>query len=351
MELLFSDIPPFTHSRKDFKTCFDHLLMDSESLKIATGFISQDSIIELARFIEDNKRPRLELVIGMHYFEGITRLQHQSVQRLDALLKSTGRGFVKVVTAFPFHGKLYLFGNDSNPTASILGSSNLTKIIYNRTFEADILLTESKEIRKIEDLILNLAEKASIDFSRWEVKRFLENNPLLLDLPGVEKCSPAELEKVHSKAKNLSFHIPLKADEAPKSNLNIFFGKGREDKRGMVKRRHWYEAELIVPKSITSNDAYPKAGYPLTESTIKVYTDDGWKFDCKISGQNSKNFRSADDLKILGRWMKGRLENSGALTIGEPVTDEVLKRYGRDTWELTATNDPSTWLINFGVGE
>src|ERR1700722_2768312 len=150
MELLFSNIPPFVSSRKDFKSCFDDLLMDSKSLKIATGYISQDSIIELARFIEDNKRPTLELVIGMHYFDGITRLQHQSVQKLDALLKSTGRGFVKVVTAFPFHGKLYLFGNQTNPTASILGSSNLTKIIYNRTFEADVLLTEPKEIRKIE---------------------------------------------------------------------------------------------------------------------------------------------------------------------------------------------------------
>jgi hypothetical protein len=129
--------------------------------------------------------------------------------------------------------------------------------------------------------------------------------------------------------------IPIKSDDAPHSNLNVYFGKGRENKKGLVKPRHWYEAELIVPKEITSKPSYPKAGYP-EKRLITVYTDDGWKFKCKVSGENDKNFRSADDLKILGRWIKGRLENSGALKVGELVTPYVLEKYGRDKSELIA---------------
>ena len=39
-----------------------------------------------------------------------------------------------------------------------------------------------------------------------------------------------------------------------------------------------------------------------------------------------KNFRSAHDLKILGRWIKGQMENAGALKLGDKVTEETFKK-------------------------
>ena len=156
------------------------------------------------------------------------------------------------------------------------------------------------------------------------------------------------LRKFFLSKTNLSFKIPIKtATDAPQSNLNAYFGKGRENKKGFIKPRHWYEVELIVPKEVTSQHGYPQAGYPDKESIITVFTDDLWKFQCKISGDYSKNFRSADDLKILGRWIKGRLEEYGCLNIGEPVTDETLNCYGRDNFELISTTDPAIWILNF----
>ena len=68
-----------------------------------------------------------------------------------------------------------------------------------------------------------------------------------------------------------------------------------------------------------------------------MYTDDGWKFRCKTSGTDNKNFRADGDLTILGRWIKGRLENSGALSVGEPVTETVLQNYGRNSFTLFQT--------------
>ena len=46
---------------------------------------------------------------------------------------------------------------------------------------------------------------------------------------------------------------------------------------GAIRPRHWYEVELIVPIEITTAEGYPKR-----DSVIRVYTDDGWRFNCKI---------------------------------------------------------------------
>ena len=80
-----------------------------------------------------------------------------------------------------------------------------------------------------------------------------------------------------------------------------------------------------------------------------VVTDDGWKFNCKVSGDYSKNFRSEGDLKILGKWLKGRLENAGVLKVGDPVTAQTLREYGRDNFSLKKTIKEGIWFLDFGV--
>lgn len=153
---------------------------------------------------------------------------------------------------------------------------------------------------------------------------------------------------MHTQKTDVSFDIPIKGYEvSPHSNLNVFFGKGREGKNGLVKPRHWYEVELIVPKEITTRPGYPQS--KTDEAVFRVITDDGWTFSCKVSGDYSKNFRSENDLKILGKWLKGRLENAGVLKVGEPVTKETLEKYGRDTFTLTKTRTKNTWFLDFGV--
>lgn len=71
----------------------------------------------------------------------------------------------------------------------------------------------------------------------------------------------------------------------------------------------------------------------------------------KVSGDCSKNFRSEGDLKILGKWLKGRLENAGVLSVGDPVTAETLRRYGCSTFTLTKTTRPDIWFLDFGVNK
>ena len=53
-------------------------------------------------------------------------------------------------------------------------------------------------------------------------------------------------------------------------------------------------------------------------------------------------------MKILGKWIKGRMEADGALQVGEPVTRETLRRYGRSSFSLVKTKIKDLWYLDFG---
>jgi len=76
MELLLSNFgrakyPNHSTTRK----VWDKNLAVADNIRIATGFISSDSLIELAKIIELNDKPNIELLIGMHFFSGFTKAQ------------------------------------------------------------------------------------------------------------------------------------------------------------------------------------------------------------------------------------------------------------------------------------
>lgn len=200
----------------------------------------------------------------------------------------------------------------------------------------------------MKNFITSLKTKAAKNISELKIDNFKKINKLLEGHEHVEVLSDAEVLNVQNNVTATSFEVPLKGAEiAPQSNLNAFFGKGREGKNGLVKPRHWYETELIVSSKVTRRSGYPQAR---TDSAVfDVITDDGFKFTCKVSGDYSKNFRSENDLKILGKWIKGRLENAGALSVGQPVTEETFRKYGRNSFTLTKTREPNLWFLDFGV--
>ncbi|GFO73471.1 hypothetical protein BJAS_P4290 [Bathymodiolus japonicus methanotrophic gill symbiont] len=352
MELLLSDIPPLRLGNRSFSDCFASLVRNADYMRIASGYISTESLTEIKRIIESNNGPSLDLIIGMHYFEGITRPQYEAASYLNEFLISSDMGKVSVVTTFKLHGKMYSFEKEGEVFAGIMGSSNISSMIdSHRNYETDILLTEKSIIYEINSFLKKTSNITSKPISDWLPDSFIENNRLLKGHESVRKIDNIELLKINNDLNGVVFDISLKATKRhQKSNLNVYFGKGRENKStGFIKPRHWYEVEIIVPKSITDKRDYPKAGFPDKESIIDVYTDDGWKFQCKISGDYSKNFRSNDDLKILGKWIKGRLENAGVLHIGEIVTEEILKKYGRDSFQLKGTNRHNVWFLDFGI--
>jgi hypothetical protein len=348
VSLIYSNYLPLKTESNTYHEEFSQLLKSSDEIKIATGYISADALVDLKSVIEANGGPHIELNIGMHFFEGLTKQQKEATEELDTILRKNNLGGVYFVVTFPFHGKLISFSNEGTSIGALIGSSNLTNIVENkasRQYEVDYLLKTDDAI-EISQFISKLNGVTTKPYSELDIKIIESANPLLEEQYGVDKVSPPSAN--HLEFENL-FEIPLKADGASRSNLNTFNGRGRENQQDFVMPRSWYEVELIVPKSITSLPGYPQCDKNGDGGVIDVITDDGWEFSCKVSGQNSKNLRSQNDLKILGKWLKGRLESSGALKTGELVTDLTLQNYGRNTFTLAKLKDSEKWFLDFGV--
>ncbi len=353
MEFLFSNLPPVRTSCQIFAETFYSLIPEAIRLDIAVGYITADSLAALKQTVAyNNNIEMLNLIIGMHRWDKFTKLEYNAALSLNDFLLSKRRGEVRLVTPFRFHGKLYSYSNQNGAFAGIVGSNNLGSIVESRTrtYEASVLFRDKRYAVKMREFIDRLSSDASDNLADCEITEFKERNTLLEDHENVDKLPNDKLAEVVSSLTETSFTIPLvKNGKVPqKSNLNVFFGEGRLVRaKGVVQPRHWYETELIVPNTITTMSGYPKKD--TASAVFDVVTDDGWKFSCKVSGDFSKNFRSKDDLKILGKWIKGRLENNGALDVGQLVTPETFNRYGRQDFTFTKTTIPNLWYLDFEV--
>jgi hypothetical protein len=344
IELLNSNYPPLATVGRSFPDTFFSLLQESTSVKIASGYISEEAIAELLGLYNRGFKTEMSLVVGMHYFEGFTIGQYEALLSLSVLLSKNDCGNVFLSKASKYHGKVYSFGKKGNNYSAIIGSSNLTKInTFEKVYDTDILIRNEKINADIERFLLDLQNKYCRNIQ--EINRnditIIEPKNLFEDYLDVVKITDAEKAKVISSLTPITFDIEVKPEE--KSHLNCYHGKGRETPNGLVRPRPWYESNVMVSKNITELPNYPH------NIEFTVITDDGYKFKCVTNGDYAKNLRSVGDLQILGRWLKGRMENKNVLKIGGKVMADTLARYGRNTIKLTKTSIPDTWYMDFGV--
>jgi hypothetical protein len=359
VEILASNFDPLALSSRTFVSRWEELFQSAKAVKIGIGYASNDSILYLKKLIELNQPKSLELCLGMAYFEGLTKSQFEATLELNKLLTTKKIGKVNIARAFPFHGKIQYFQSATVKDTFLLGSSNLSNIvplkgITRRNYEVDIEITDPSCCVEIGNLLDGLFTDASVTFETIskEIQIKENQNTLLSTRSDVQEVGDEKIDKVISHLLPNSFEIPLK--DAPKSNLNAYFGEGRVNQQGFVKPRHWYEVEIIVDQSVQRS----AKNYPANQDFI-AYTDDGHRFVMRTSGDYGKNLRSKDDLTILGRWIKGRMEANGALKSGELLTSSSLGLYGRDTITLTQTSlyeeelengNLSVWYVDFSAG-
>jgi len=341
MELLHSSLRPVRKKAKRFFEQFEEYLKYSDSVLMTSGFISIESLLFLYENID--LLPQIEIVAGMHAFAGFTRSQYMGFKDLANELITKNKGVALICKAFPFHGKVYTFWKDDKPFAGIIGSSNISCIVPtpSRVFEVDLAFEDTGLLQKTVELQNDIKNYASVNFLDFPEPEFIEHSVLMDNLKDVVSLSDVEIQTIWKKSTDVRFRLPLKCSD--KSNLNVYFGKGRENTAtGLIKPRPWYEIEVIVPKSITF-----QKGYPYLRDKFTVVTDDGYEFYVCTNGTNSKNFRSQGGLVILGTWIKGRLEEAGILKVGEFIDESMLIEYGRNYIDLIATDNPDLWLISF----
>lgn len=376
MKLLYSDIPPLglVTGQESIIDCFQKKLTDADRVEIAVGYVSIASLAELDRLVDVCGIKNICLTIGMCYSDGMPESTYHTAVALDTKWRSSNRGEVRIVKAFKYHGKLYLFYKDGIPTACIIGSANLGVIrldAYNRRqYEISALTEDPLECIEVASFIQHLKAATCssnlADIANMTIIR--EKNTSLTGVDTVTQIPQTEVSIYQKHKTSLSFQLPIKVPASAdrhmddnrhytKSNLNVSYAAPRSSR----KPRDWYETQFTVSKDITL-----LKGYPIKNTPFFVITDDGYMFKAHTTSDGNKQFSAVGDELIMGRWIKGRLAASGLVapvnntqadsTRSGMITQEMLAAYGCDTIMLTKTDQHmesedhsilDVWILSF----
>lgn len=376
MKLLYSNILPLgcDDEQTTIIDCFEEQLKNADRVEIAVGYTSNASISELEALADKYGTKKICLTIGMYFIEGMPESAYHTALKLNQKWMDSGKGEIRIVKSFKYHGKLFCFFKNEKPVSAIIGSANLGAIkleaANRRQYEISALTTEEQEAAEIAAHIEQLkAPNCSDNIAN------ITGMPLVREtntsLNGVELVTSVPQSNVdfYERCKAyVSFFLKLKVPHAEerhiddgkhytKSNINVCYAAPRSKR----KARDWYETQLTV-----GADVYHMEGYPNKNQPFFVVTDDGYWFKAHTTSDNNKQFSAVGDELIMGRWLKGRLAAAGIVkpinnTAADTdrvgmITEEMLDEYGCDRLVFkktgqTALDEDGTaldvWMLSF----
>ncbi len=307
----------------------DDAFSSSTSVSVASGYTSLDILNrykdEFVRIAQNGGQSRL--LVGMAFYEGLSQRKLDMLNSLSNELQVLGEGNgVFVCYVRKYHGKIYKFEGSASPKIYI-GSSNFSRSGLSENIEATVPVTDEHSRNSISNFMDYMfhpdmsvvIEKADIVVPGSASFRQRVSIETLSDL---QRYDPASVSLTGLQYFDYSL---ARIATSEKSSLNVYFGKGRlATATGRIKPRDWYEVELIAKNELSRLDVYPKGNFT-------AYTNDGYVIPMRTSGDYFKNIRSQGNLKLLGMWIKKKLQDSGSLIPLTPVTQDTLDQYGRDS--------------------
>ena len=376
MKLLYSNILPLAtgEGEETIIDSFNEQVKMADRIDIAVGYVSRASLEELDRLVEPNNIKNICLNIGMYYIEGMPEGSYHTAIRINKKWKEAGIGEIRMIKAFKYHGKLYVFYKDGKPFSAILGSANLGVIKLEasnrRQYEISAITNDITEVSEIAKHIEEL-KKANISANIAEIDGMPlihETNTALSGIELVTEVPKSNVDFYKRCASYASFLLPLKVpayDERhmddgkhyTKSNVNVCYAAPRNKR----KSRDWYETQLTVAKEITRLEGYPEKNVP-----FYIVTDDGYWFKAHTTSDGNKQFSAVGDELIMGRWLKGRLAAAGLVNpVNDTqadtnrdgmITQEMLQEYGCENLYFKKTgqtaldeegNPLDVWMLSF----
>jgi hypothetical protein len=310
----------------------------SSELVLATGYVSVGAVTLLQDRLRENPKTKVRILVGMAVNDGLTLSQKKALADLDSSLRNSSRGGV-FVSRSSFHGKFTIFEDMNGTKSAVLGSSNMSGILpiargASRNVEIDFEVGDSASVAqlvRVSELLLGPTECWTLDEALELIRTVAGPLESLVGQPFIEEPGSNEyLNLVNNYEPGIPFLIPLSTQDS--SSLNAFFGAPRKQKNGKSSPRDWYEVSLVVPTAARLQSI----DYPLMMEFF-VVTDDGYSFVGKTSGTAGKNFSSRKNNRLIGRWIKGRLEEAGLLARGQRITDQMLLEYGANALTLQKT--------------
>lgn len=379
MKLLYSNILPLgiKEDEETILDCFSEQIKKADRVDIAVGYVSNASLIELAKMVDECSISKICLNIGMYYIEGMPEGAYHTAIRINEKWMESNSGEIRIIKTMKYHGKVFCFYKEGKPFSAIIGSANLgvIKLEANnrRQYEIAAITEEVEEVLKIAQHIESL-KQANCSENIGKINNMpliREKNMALNEVELVTSVPHSNVEFYERCKAYVSFFLKLKVPKATerhiddgkhytKSNINVCYAAPRSKR----KPRDWYETQLTVGADIYRMDGYPEKNKPFF-----VVTDDGYWFKAHTTSDNNKQFSAVGDELIMGRWLKGRLAAAG---IVKPVndtakdterlgmiTEEMLKEYGCDRLEFKKTGQTAldengepldVWMLSFTAG-
>ncbi|MGV0409211.1 restriction endonuclease PLD domain-containing protein [Corynebacterium resistens] len=326
--------------RRPLAEIFPDLISSCQKLDIAVGYVDAESLRYLHQIALDNPAMQIEILCGMQGIEGMTEEQHLLALKLHEALGENNQGHFFVTRKIRYHGKIYVFRGKSE-TKAYVGSSNLSGIVdqHSDIWEAGVLLDSN--IEAIDQHLEVDLKPFRVPLDKARIPTIASTSSKMAERREATAVPTSTVAQIFKSPAQYEFEIPIKT--SGRSSLNAYLGGqgSRKQKTGHSLARDWYEGELIVDKHITSQPGYPRGGVPFT-----VVTHDGWSFECKTSGQNSKNLRSSGKLSTFGTWIKQIFVEAGVLQFGERVTEETLRRFRRNTLSMKYHPEHEVWSFD-----
>lgn len=335
----------YTNTEQYGNKLLDVLDAEFESAKdvtIASGYTSLDIIQryndEFIRIAKLGGQSRL--LVGMAFYEGLSQRKLDMLNTLSTELQKTAEGNgVYVCYVRKYHGKLYKF-DDSRTKKIYIGSSNFSRSGLSENIEATVPLTNDDEVDNASSFLDYLfSEDNSTHINKADIvvpgSSAYKKRVSLDTLSDLERYDPDSID-----ISNLTYfdYSLSRVAKSEKSSLNVYFGKGRWSRStGKVVPRDWYEVELIAQNSLSKQEIYPKGDFT-------AYTDDGYVIPMRTSGDYYKNIRSKGNLRLLGMWIKKKLQDSGSLVTLTPVTQDTFDQYGKDSIKFYKITDSKYYL-------
>ena len=112
-----------------FRRKIESMMEVAHHVDIAVGYVSRNSLLELDDWIHKYHVAGIRLIIGMYYIEGMPESSYHTAIDLNNKWCSEGIGEIRLIRAFKYHGKAYLFyREDDYVLGAIIGSANLGAI-------------------------------------------------------------------------------------------------------------------------------------------------------------------------------------------------------------------------------
>ncbi|VTT37397.1 NgoFVII restriction endonuclease [Enterococcus casseliflavus] len=360
MEILYSNIPPLIIGQ-DQKAIANEIKVNialSDKIVFAVGYVSRNSLIELDRMVEEYSLKNVILIAGMYATDGIPESIYIEITKLHDKWTRNNIGSIYFVNNMSYHGKLYTFWKNGSIFKTIEGSANLSVLAPTgtllRQYEIATSIDDSQkniEFAEHLEMLQNRCTSIASDLEGFRIVH--EPIELLNGIENVTQLTQSTVETYQKSQTDITIRFPIKAplfdkrfsndrNDFAKSNINVCYGKGRKNSKGIYDRRNWYETQLTVAKEVWSLPSYP------TDKPFFVITDDGYQFEAHTTSDNHKQFTAYDSDRILGRWIKGRLVANGLLVPVDDVnkdpdhlgvvTSEMLQQANMEVLVLTKTN-------------